>query len=82
MSCAFDDDLFDAMIRVERAGCARFRVEDLAPLLQISPRSVAHFIKRGVLDAPSYELTPENNDFPVWSPEQVARAMLARGLVP
>lgn len=81
-ACDFDDDFYDAIILVHRAGCARFTVDDLAPVLNISPTSVGHFIRKGVLEPPTYELSPRaGDDFPVWSPDQVARAMLARGLV-
>lgn len=81
--CPFDPDFYDAMLLVERAGCARFRAEDLARALRISPRSVGYFIRRGVLEQPAYyeEASEAKPKFPVWTPEQVARAALARGLV-
>lgn len=72
---AFDDDYFDALIMVERVGCARFCEVDLAATLGISTKSIWHFQHKGVIEEP-YQPKP-----PMWTPEQVARALLARGMV-
>jgi hypothetical protein len=79
VSVAFDDDLFDAQVIVERFGRARFNKFDLAELLGLAPNSVWKAVKRGrIPEAHHYEWVTEYYPEAVWTFDQVVEIVAAR----
>jgi hypothetical protein len=76
----FDDDLFDAEIKVERYGLGEFTRDDLAEFLGLSGHTVTKMLRRGNIPGPRrYGYDAVGNRVPMWSSAQVAQILVRRG---
>lgn len=81
---AYDPDLFDAQLAVERSGHAFFDKDELAELLGITPVSLGAMRARGRVPAPHHYLNPDGSRSEsvgghrraIWTTEQAARILL------
>lgn len=77
---AWDTELFDCEIVVERTGVGEFDRDTFAAVLGIDPRSISKLMSRGIVPKPYRTEEHPRHGFPtnIWTPAQVAATMLLR----
>lgn len=70
----FDDDLFDAEVKVDRSGVSRFDVHGVAATIGCTRKSVWRHVQTGRIYGPDhYEDIPNGTFEAVWTRDQVIR---------
>jgi hypothetical protein len=76
----FDDDAFDREVLAERLGGEELDAVALARALGVHRSAVWIYVKRGHLPAPKRRVPCSGGLKALWSAEQIAGVMLARGM--